>query len=186
MSMSMVKSAQSLKGLYCLMICVISISVYAMQSLTLDNKSSKVGFAGEHAGMKFQGVFEKWQATLVLPPAANPSVSASFELSSAKTGDFTYDSTLPEGDWFDAKNHPIGLFQSTSVELFDNDYVVSGMLTLRGVALQQTFTLKRKGNTLSAQFPINRLAYGIGVESDPDAEWVSENITLTLTLAANQ
>jgi hypothetical protein len=35
---------------------------------------------------------------------------------------------------------------------------------------------------LSASFDINRLAYQIGLESDPDAEWVSKTISISMLL----
>jgi polyisoprenoid-binding protein YceI len=168
--------------LFCMFVVLLSASVYALQSYKLDNSSSKVGFSGEHAGMKFSGRFEKWEASLVLPPQQNPQIKASFDLSSAKTGDFTYDSTLPEGDWFDVKNHPEGTFISDSVDEVEAGYEVRGELTLKGVSKPQIFTLNKTNTGLLAEFDIDRLAYGIGVESDPEAEWVSRNITISLTL----
>lgn len=170
------------KGMILLSIALFTISTLAFADNKVDNTNSKVTFSGEHVGMKFSGVFEKWQASLVLPPAANPSINAIFELTSAKTGDFTYDSTLPEGDWFDTNNHPKGRFTSQSVELVENGYKVSGNLELRGVTKPQSFMLKQAGKTLTAQFTINRLDYGIGLDSDPDAEWVSRDIVMGLKL----
>jgi len=168
-------------GLF-LALCIVSATVYALNTYTVDNKGSKVGFSGEHVGMKFSGVFEKWQADLVLPPHSNPSITASFDLRSAKTGDFTYDTALLEGDWFDVKNHPQGSFVSDSVEMIDGGFKVSGQLTLRGFSKTQTFFLKQTGNKLSANFAINRLDYRIGYDSDPEAEWVGQDIMMILDL----
>ncbi|AEP28734.1 YceI family protein [Brumicola nitratireducens] len=154
----------------------------AQQKLTFSAKDSTVSFAGEHVGMKFSGVFNKWNAELVLPPADSPTITATFYVASAKTGDSTYDSTLPEGDWFDVKNHPKGLFESEQIISKGNDYDVTGNLTLRGISQPVSFLLKDNGATLSANFSINRLAYKIGFESDPAAEWVSEEIDMTLLL----
>ena len=165
-----------------LLVCFIGFSATALNNYKVDNTNSKVSFSGEHVGMKFNGVFEKWEATLVLPPAENPAIKATFQLSSAKTGDFTYDSTLPEGDWFDTENHPKGLFTSKTVEATAGGYKVTGDLELRGVSKPQSFLLKQSGKTLKAQFTINRLDYGIGLDSDPDAEWVNRDIVMTLSL----
>lgn len=157
-------------------------SVSAQQTLSVSAKDSKVRFAGEHVGMKFSGVFNKWNAELVLPPADSPKITATFYVASAKTGDSTYDSTLPEGDWFDVKNHPTGLFESDQIIAIGNDYEVTGNLTLRGISQPVTFLLEDNGATLSANFSINRLAHQIGFESDPDADWVSEEIDMILLL----
>ena len=170
------------KSLCLLLISMFSLSTFALEQISVDNTNSKVSFSGEHVGMAFTGVFEKWQAKLILPPEANPAIDATFYVKSAKTGDFTYDSTLPEGDWFDASNHPIARFTSQSVEISTNGYSVVGFLELRGVSKPQTFDLKREGKTLTAQFTINRLDYGIGLDSDPDAEWVSRDIIMRLSL----
>ena len=165
-----------------LLISLFSVLAFAGNEYKVDNKNSKVTFSGEHVGMVFSGVFEKWQASLVLPPSSNPAINAIFQLKSAKTGNFTYDSTLAEGDWFDTKNHAQGRFTSQSVEITSNGYKVIGNLELRGVSKPQTFVLERSGNTLKAQFTINRLDYGIGLDSDPTAEWVSRDIVIKLSL----
>ena len=160
----------------------MSTALAAQGKLIVSAKSSEVTFAGEHVGMEFKGVFNKWNAELILPPAASPKIVATFFLASAKTGDSTYDSTLPEGDWFDVENHPKGVFESTSVVSNGRDFEVSGNLRLRGISQPISFLLKDTGKTLTASFIINRLAHNIGMDSDPDAEWVSKDIKMTLTL----
>ncbi|MGB3726000.1 MAG: YceI family protein [Glaciecola sp.] len=160
----------------------------SIQAKTIDTSSnnSKVSFSGEHAGMKFDGVFENWQATLVLPPSADASINAVFSMQSAKTGDSIYDSTLPETDWFDAEKHPRGTFVSDEIVKTPAGYKVSGNLTLKGITNPVSFLLQDTGKTLNATFTINRLNYQIGTESDPQAEWVSQNITLSLTIIQTQ
>jgi polyisoprenoid-binding protein YceI len=153
------------------------------KEFTADNKNSEVGFSGEHAGMDFSGLFESWQATLRLPPLEQAKIEASFDLRTAKTGDFTYDSTLPEGDWFDVENHPEGSFVSESIEVSDKGYRVTGLLTLRGISKIQSFELVNADNRLVADFEINRLDYAIGLDSDPEAEWVSRDIQMRLDIS---
>jgi polyisoprenoid-binding protein YceI len=179
-----VKSVNNKVGMWLALILIgfFSVSGSAANEYKVDNTNSTVTFAGEHVGMVFSGVFEKWEANIVLPPSTNPTINAMFQLKSAKTGDFTYDSTLAEGDWFDTKNHPKGRFTSQSVETTSNGYKVTGNLELRGVSKPQTFVLERSGNKLKAQFTINRLDYGIGFDSDPTAEWVSRDIVIKLSL----
>lgn len=174
------------KSLCLLSICMLSASAFALKQIDVDNTNSRVSFSGEHVGMVFNGVFEKWKASLILPPQSNPAIDATFYVKSAKTGDFTYDSTLPEGDWFDVNNHPVARFTSESIELSSKGYKVTGTLALRGVSKPQSFELKRDDKTLKAQFVINRLDYGIGLESDPDAEWVSQDIVMKLSLQIMQ
>jgi hypothetical protein len=42
--------------------------------------------------------------------------------------------------------------------------------------------LKNGSTILTASFNIDRLAYNIGMDSDPEAEWVSKEIKMTLNL----
>lgn len=159
----------------------LSVEV-AQAEIKASNQSGSIAFAGKHAGMSFDGKFERWQASLVLPPLANPSITATFQLQYAKTGDSTYDSTLPETDWFDVESHPQGEFVSSEVIAIAGGYQVSGNLTLRGISKPLSFVLKDKGNELTATFAINRLDYKIGMDSDPDAEWVSKTISMELAI----
>ncbi len=151
----------------------------------VDNNDSEVTFSGEHAGMTFSGEFKKWRAQITLPGVSannEGAISATFDLSTAKTGDSTYDETLPEGDWFDVENHPQGFFESTSVAPSSDGYIVEGNLTLRGKAKPVVFTLKEHDGRLVATFAIDRLAYGIGTESDPDADWIDQQIKMTVDI----
>jgi polyisoprenoid-binding protein YceI len=157
-------------------------SSFAQEKFSVSAKDSQVTFAGEHVGMQFSGVFNRWNADILLPPAASPKIIATFDVTSAKTGDSTYDSTLPEGDWFDVENHPKSVFESTQIIAKESDYEVTGTLTLRGISQPASFLLKNNDTTLTASFIIDRLAYNIGMESDPDAEWVNKEIKMTLTL----
>jgi polyisoprenoid-binding protein YceI len=163
---------------------IVSVGVHAEYKVSQQNAS--VTFSGEHAGMKFNGAFENWSADVALPDAQNQSgeakIEAEFDLSSAKTGDMVYDETLPEGDWFDVKNHPTGSFVSNSITPSDNGYAVEGILTLRGKGVPSNFTLVKNNGRLVASVPINRIAYDIGLDSDPDAEWVSEIIELKIDI----
>lgn len=167
----------------CLLVSLFLNAHAFTKEIQASATTGTLGFAGEHAGMAFEGSFTDWQATIVLPPADQPKITATFALASAETGDSIYDSTLPEGDWFDIENHPVATFQSEVIEpTTDNEYRVAGTLGLRGKMLPVEFILRSSGDALMANFVIDRLAYGIGMESDPDAEWVSQDISMTLVI----
>jgi polyisoprenoid-binding protein YceI len=184
------KSSQNLMFLRCIQSLILFIALglsgvikaETTKALQFSAKNSEVGFSGEHAGMSFNGIFEQWNAELVLPPSSLPKISATFVVSSAKTGNSTYDSTLPTGDWFDVNNHPVSQFNSTEIIVEGKDYKVNGELTLRGISRPVTFLLRSQGNQLTANFNIDRLAHNIGMESDPSAEWVSQHIRMKLSL----
>ena len=154
----------------------------AHAELQSSHQSGSVAFSGEHAGMNFEGKFERWQAILILPPQSNPNITATFYMSSAKTGDSIYDSTLPEFDWFDVENHALGKFVSTKIEITEDGFQVLGDLTIKNITKPVSFMLTDSENKFSARFGINRLDYQIGLESDPDAEWVSKTISISMVI----
>jgi polyisoprenoid-binding protein YceI len=103
-------------------------------------------------------------------------------MGSAKTGDSIYDSTLPEFDWFDVENHPQGKFVSTQISMTEDGYQVRGDLTIKNITNPANFMLIDDGDKLLASFDINRLTYQIGTESDPEAEWVSKIISISMLI----
>lgn len=171
-----------LRGLMLLVLLACNLAVSA-QTIKASNTNSKLTFDGEHAGMPFSGIFEQWQSTLTLPPSQPASIIATFVLSSAKTGDWTYDSTLPEADWFDIAQYPTGKFISSSMSTTPQGFDVSGELTLRGITKPVKFSLLGSlENGFTANITIDRLMFDIGKESDPDAQWVSRDIGLSLSI----
>ncbi|MFC3094396.1 YceI family protein [Alteromonas sediminis] len=162
-------------------VSMMSTHVHALQ-LDADSSNATLSFSGQHAGMTFTGVFERWQSQLILPPNQEPSIKAEFILASAKTGDSTYDETLPEEDWFHVEKFPVARFISTQINLLVDGYRVEGTLELKGKGLPIIFNLHNREDKLIGNFDVDRLAYGIGLESDPGAEWVSQNIRLSLTI----
>jgi polyisoprenoid-binding protein YceI len=158
------------------------ITTVVQAEIKSSHQSGTVSFSGQHAGMNFEGKFERWQATLNLPPQSKPNIIATFYMSSAKTGDSIYDSTLPEFDWFDVENHPLGSFVSNKVEITEEGYHVLGDLTIKNIAQPVSFMLIDNQDRLNANFGINRLDYKIGWESDPDADWVSKTISISMVI----
>lgn len=157
------------------------------------HETGTIAFAGTHAGKSFDGVFSEWYAAIAFVPGnvAASKIEVAFMMGSAETGNAMYDGALPQADWFDVKNHAQGRFVSTTMTKKNDEglYTVTGDLTLKGVTHQITFDFTMTDPlvapvTVKATFPIDRLAFGIGEKSDPNAEWVGETITVMLDLKA--
>lgn len=161
---------------------------------TIDQEQSSIGFAGTHADTPFNGTFKEWTASIDFDATQleKSSISAEFTLKSAHTGNAMYDGTLPQGDWFNVKEHPVGVFKSDTVtHKGDNLYHVTGKLTLRGITQDIAFDFILSDPSanpvkVNATFPIDRLAFDIGKKSDDKAEWVSQEITLSIELSATK
>lgn len=169
--------------LFVLFTVLFSVTGYA-KSIQLSAQNATLSFAGEHAGRAFEGRFTHWQADLILPDSASDTgaVNATFALSSAKTGSRTYDGTLPEQDWFYVERYPQGVFVADTVIQQGSDYRIVGQLTLRDQTHPIEFLLRVEDEQYIGHFQIDRILFQIGLDSDPDAEWVSQFINMTLRI----
>ena len=173
----------------------LTASLAQAQTYNIDKSASTLAFKGEHAGNVFEGTFESWDAEIVFDPATPEQghIAARINLGTAKTGNKMYDGTLPEADWFDVKNHPLATFVSTEIHstTAEGDYQVAGDLTIRGVTkpVRFTFTLDNpEANDVraTAELPIKRSDFQIGMKSDPDAEWVGETVHVIMDVHAQR
>lgn len=159
----------------------------------VDQGASAITFSGTHAGKEFEGKFGTWSAEIDFDAEnlEGSTLSATFDLKDAKTGNAMFDGTLPQADWFDVKATPEGTFQSTQIlAKGDNVYTAHGDLILRGITQPAVFDftiadLSADPVVVTGEFPIDRLAFGIGAKSDAKAEWVSQIIEVKLNIVAS-
>lgn len=155
----------------------------------VDKEKSEITFSGVHAGAPFEGRFEDWTANIEFDPAApaDAVVLVTIETASAKTGNSLYDGTLPGVDWFNVQSFPQARFEAFGAEPDGSgNYILNGKLTVRdqsvpvSVAFQASDSEARADSTVTLQ----RLAFGMGAESDPQGNWVSLEIPVTVKLVA--
>lgn len=151
---------------------------------------SRIAFSGSHAGKAFKGTFERWQADIAFDPSDLQGSKARVivELASARTGDITYDKTLPSGDWFDIAKTPSGIFETTAFKSLGTDkFEADGMLDIRGfkVPVKLAFEWKASGDTakLAGKTMLKRLDFGIGKGSDAPGEWVSLDVPVEISVS---
>ncbi len=183
--------AHSLKSVLLVGLMLGFGSMAEAASYVVDPTTSEVRFSGEHAGDAFEGRFATWSAEIVFDAEdlAASHITARFDMASAVTGNKLYDGTLPQADWFDVQNHAEASFVSTMVSAKpEGGYAAAGELTIRGITQPVTFdfTIEQNAQPVIAEgyFVIDRLAYAIGKGSDPDAEWVSQEIAVHLHIEA--
>lgn len=155
---------------------------------TVVPADSKIAFSGTHAGNTFRGTFETWTANIAFDPAdlAGSKATVTVALASARTGDQTYDKTLPTLDWFDVAHGPSGVFETSAFRALGGDqFEANATLTIRGlkVPVVFAFTFKASGDaaTLTGGTKLVRTAFGVGKGSDADGSWVSLDIPVTVT-----
>jgi len=160
---------------------------------TVIPAQSRVGFAGTHAGTAFTGSFGQWNAAIRFDPAdlGHSSVTVQFATATAKTGDTFRDSALGQEEWFDPTHFPRATFATRTITAAGpNRYVADGVLTIKGKALPVKLPFQLQVNGAAARMEgsttVDRIAFGLGAKSDPNAQWVSRPIKLTIQVAARR
>ncbi|MBI5938987.1 MAG: YceI family protein [Caulobacterales bacterium] len=142
---------------------------------------------------RLTGSFRRWDAAIRFDPAnlAGSSVTATFDMTSAATGDSSRDEALPQDEWFAAGRYPKAIFTAKSFRALGGDrYQAVGTLTIRGVTKPLTlpFTLVITGGVakMNASVGLNRLAFGVGQGEWKTTEVVPATVTVNISLTARR
>lgn len=153
---------------------------------------SEIRFSGVHAGNPFQGRFGDWRAAIHFDPRRpqHSLVAAVVDTGSATDGVPLHDRTLPQGEWFDVANHPYATYRSTRLQALGNGrYELAGTLTIKEHLVELApFTLTVEGDRLRIQgeVTIDRAEVDMGMESDPDGQYVSREIEIAVDVVAQR
>jgi polyisoprenoid-binding protein YceI len=176
----------------------VEIPGYIAGTWAIDPVHSEVSFTVRHMMVsKVRGRFDKFEGSIVT--GENPldsSVTASVDLSSINTGQEQRDAHIRSADFFEVETYPTMTFTSTGVRADDDDFLLDGNLTLKGVTKPVTFKLEVSGFGpdsyggtrvgFSATTEINRLDYGVSfngpIPGVPGGVAVSEKVTVTLEI----
>lgn len=152
--------------------------------------ASEIAFSGVHAGTPFRGRFTRWEADLRFNPLAPGaiSVSAAIETASATDGDTLHDETLPLPEWFDVGRHPLARFVATRIRpKAGGGHTVEGALTIKDRVIPVPpldLALGDDRLAITGRFRIDRADANLGMESDPDGEYVSRRIEVEVNVRA--
>ncbi len=150
---------------------------------------SHIHFSGTHAGKAFKGEFTRWQAELHFDGATGtPAIAVVIDTASATDGVPMHDRTLPQEEWFNVSAYPFATYTATTADAVgDNRYALPGTLTIKQHAIAMApLTLERTGDTLRiyGELKIDRADVDMGMESDPNGEWVSRDIKVQVNALA--
>ena len=164
----------------------------------IDPSHSTVSFVARHLVItKVRGTFgEVSGAVVIADDKLSSTVEATIAMASVTTGDEGRDEHLKSADFFDVETYPTMTFLSTGIRGDGADYVLTGTLTIKGVAKTVELDLEFEGVSpdpwggtrvgFSATGEINRRDFGLDfdVKRDTGGALVSEKIKIELEVQA--
>lgn len=162
----------------------------------IDEVHTHIGFSAKHMMVStVRGQFRQYRGTVELDPTdfTKSRFEGEVDVLSIDTGNAQRDDHLRTGDFFDAANHPKITFKSSRIESkADNEFVVHGDLSIRGVTKPVAFEVEFHGTSknpwgktvagLSARATINRKDFGVSYNAVLEAGGVaiSEKVKLEI------
>lgn len=157
---------------------------------------SRIGFQAIVQGKDFEGQFTEFDGDIFFDPdnleASHVDVRA--QIASVKTGSGQYDEYIVMEPWLFAESFPESYFTASEFKKIDeNQYVASGVLSIRGVALpvDVPFTLDfsedeagKRLVQMDGGFTLNRLDYGIGTGDWSSPEMVENALGVSVSIKA--
>ncbi|MDE3838995.1 hypothetical protein C0966_06350 [Bacillus methanolicus] len=166
----------------------------------IDTAHSSVEFSVRHMMIaKVKGSFDNFSASIEADPTDLTTADIEFnvDVASINTRNSDRDAHLRSADFFDAENYPSLTFKSTKIVKKDDDeYEVTGDLTIRGVTRQETFTVTFEGQGkdpwgnekvgFSAEGKINRSDYGLtwNAALETGGVLIGDQIKISLSIEA--
>ncbi|MGG1312234.1 MULTISPECIES: YceI family protein [Cohnella] len=115
----------------------------------VDVAHSEIGFSVKHLMIaKVKGVFHQFEASIEADPTdlTTADIEFAIDLASVDTRNSDRDNHLKSADFFDVENHPKLLFKATKiVRTGEDEYEITGDVTLRGVTRSETFKATFEG-----------------------------------------
>lgn len=160
---------------------------------TVDAEASSISFSGIHDGNAFTGSFANWDAAIQFDPAAPTSaeVRVTVSTTSASASQKLYTDSLPSPEWFNSSAFP-----TASVEIIDvvdagnGAFTSTARLTLKDLTVDAAFpfNLEITGDRaqMTGQAVFQRKPLDLGQSSDPNADWVSEDVTVDVVVEATR
>jgi len=119
------------------------------------------------------------------------TLQATVNTASVTSANLQVSGPLPDADWFDSSTYPTALFKSSSIKAIgDSLYEVVGVLNIKGIEKSHTFELKvveTDGIKMaSGEFLVDRVAYQLGLASQPNDDYVNNEVTIAFEFSLTE
>lgn len=159
----------------------------------VNSEASSIAFSGTHDGNTFTGQFANWDAAIQFDPAApaDAEVRVTVAMANATASQKLYEDSLPSPEWFNSATFPTANVEILDISSSgDGAFTSTARLTLKEITVDAAFpfTLRIDGDTaqMSGQAVFQRTPLDLGQSSDPNADWVSEDITVDVIVEATR
>jgi polyisoprenoid-binding protein YceI len=172
-----------------------------MQNWKVDASHTNVGFSVRHMMVsKVRGDFSGFDATIEANPEDLTGAKVEFKIDVAtiNTNSVDRDNHLRSADFFEVDAHPYITFVSTNiVKTGDNEYNLSGDITIKDVTKKITFEVEYEGTgknpwgvevvAFEAKAKLSRQEFGLTWNQALEAGGVlvGDDITIQIDLQAN-
>ncbi|MGE6717595.1 YceI family protein [Peribacillus frigoritolerans] len=166
----------------------------------VDPTHSAIEFSVKHMMIaKVKGSFNKFEASILANPSDLTTAEIDFtvDVASIDTRNADRDNHLRSADFFDVEKNPTLTFKSTKIVKTDEDeYDVTGNVTLNGVTQEETFNITFEGQGkdpwgnekagFSGKGEVKRSDYGLTYNAalETGGVLIGDQITLTIEIEA--
>ena len=166
----------------------------------VDPTHSAIEFSVKHMMIaKVKGSFNKFEASILANPSDLTTAEIGFtvDVASIDTRNADRDNHLRSADFFDVERNPTLTFKSTKIVKTDEDeYDVTGNVTLNGVTQEETFNITFEGQGkdpwgnekvgFSGKGKVKRSDYGLTYNAalETGGVLIGDQITLTIEIEA--
>ena len=169
----------------------LPLATQAAEFNQVQADKSAINFVYQQMGVKLDGKFRKFAATLNFDPAKPTEAKATIDvdLASVDTGAQEGDDEVAGKPWFNTKAFPTAQFVSGPVKaLGGNRYEVAGKLTIKGktqdVVVPATFTAQGNTGVFDGSFTIRRGDFAIGEGAWAKFDIVANDIVVKFRITA--
>lgn len=156
-------------------------------------EASSISFSGIHDGNVYSGSFGNWDAAIKFEPDAPSAaqVNVTVAMTSADASQKLYADSLPAPEWFNTAAFPTATVEVVDISSNgDGTYASTARLTLKGQTVETSFpfTLTIDGDTakMSGEAVFQRKPLDLGQSSDPNGDWVGEDVQVDVVVEASR
>ncbi|WP_226038325.1 YceI family protein [Aquibacillus saliphilus] len=174
----------------------------AKTKLVVDSAHSSIDFSVKHMMVtKVKGTFDEFETSIVADPEdlTTADIEFNIDLASINTGSEDRDGHLKSADFFDVENNKKMNFKTTNIlKTSDDEYDVTGDLTIKGVTKKETFKVVFEGQGqdpwgnqvfgFTGEGKLNREEYGLtwNAALETGGVLVGQDVKISIDLQAKK